>query len=158
MTSAESASINQIPNWSEKIAGENDPTNREIMAYQFGKEDGKNEEAESGKRLFFTNLEMCCYYSSRFYDYLTKEKQTPCELATIKAESINKFQALFLIDFNQYKDKQLRADLFKAANDFRSALKVKDVCLEINLLATTEGIDKSEIFNDGFYLQYNVNG
>ena len=147
-------SLPVIPFWSQRVEGEPDPTNREIIAYQSGKEDGKTEAAESTKQLFFTNLEMCCYYSTKFFDFITKEKKISCELATIKAESISQFRALFIINFNEYKDKALRTDLFKEANEYRKALKVKDVCLEISLLPVSGAIDKSEIFNDGFFLQH----
>jgi hypothetical protein len=146
-----------IPNWSERISKESDPNNREIIAYLSGKEDGKIEESERTKTLFFTNLEVCCYYSTKFFNYITQDKKIVCDFATIKAESINSFHSLFLIPFEQYKDKDVRSALFKEANDFRKALKIKDVLLEISVMPVTEKIDKSEIYSDGFILDYNIN-
>ncbi len=147
--------ITTIPNWSGRAAGEVDPTDREIVAYRLGKEDGKNEKLEAAMRqLFQTNLELCCYYSSKFYDYLTKEKKIDCELATIKANSLSDFEALFVIKFEDYKSKDLRRDLLKIANDYRKSLKIKDVYLEIRTMGATGKVDKNQIFNDGYFMHH----
>ena len=145
-----------IPNWPARVAHESDPNNREILAYLSGKEDGKTEEAEKVHRLFLANLELCCYYSAKFFNFLTKEKGIACELATIKAESISTFCSLFLIPFDIYESKEIRTALFDEANSFRKALKLKDVCLEFSILPITEPIDRSEIYNDGFIWEYNT--
>jgi hypothetical protein len=146
-----------IPNWSARVGSEQDPNNREIIAYLSGKEDGRTEEVEKNKMLFFTNLEMCCYYSTKFYQFI-KENGAACDMATIKAESIDTFYSLFIVPIENYKEKAFRELLFKQANDFRKALKIKDVCLEFSVLPVKGDIDKSEIYHDGFIWEYDING
>lgn len=151
-------SLLQIPNWSRRISGESDPNNREIRAYQFGKEDGRKEEAAKTEELFHTNLELCCYYSTKFHEYLTNENKVECHLATIKPEDLDRFQSLFVIDFENYKKRDLREKLYQMANEYRKALKVKDICFEIIIMSKNPGFDISEVKNDGFVLEYHNEG
>lgn len=144
-----------IPNWKERIAGEQDPNDREIVAYQLGREDQKTDDIKKRRQLYHTNLELCCYYSAKFYDFLTKDKKIECFNALIKAEAINKFNVIFLITFDKYKIKQLRTDMFNLANEFRSALKTKDVCLEFNIIPMSENVDENFIVDDGYIWEYN---
>lgn len=151
-------SASPIPNWTKRIGGEKDPNNREIEAYLFGKEDGKKEEVEKTDELFHTNLELCCYYSSKFYEFLTNENKISCHLATIKPEDLDRFQSLFVIDFENYKNKDLRGRLYDRANEFRNALKVKDICFEIILMSKNSDFDIMALKNDGYVLEYNNKG
>lgn len=144
-----------IPNWLERVDGEPDPSNREIIAYLSGKEDGKAEEIEERKKLFITNLELCCYYSGKFYDFLTKDVAVSCQLATIKANTLSDFKSLFVISFEDYKNLETRKMIYKQANEVRNSLKLKEICLEISILSTTEEFDEQEIKNDGYFLRYN---
>jgi hypothetical protein len=146
-----------IPNWAKRVGNESDPNNREITAYLLGIEDRKIAEKKELETLFLANLEMCCYYSTKFFDYITKEKKKECIFATIKAESIDKFHSIFVLLLDDYKDIELRRDLYKLANMFRAALKSKDICFEISLMCSLDNsFDKTPLYADGFSLEYNA--
>lgn len=154
-TSTKSTSIGTIPNWSKRIEGETDPNNREIKAYELGIEDRKIQEKEEIDTLFKTNLELCCYYSTKFHDFLTIDNHVECILGKIKAEEIDKFHSIFVIKFEDYKNADLRSTLYKQINSFRKALSTKDICFEVSILASsTTTFDKTALEEDGFILEY----
>src|SRR5262245_19970711 len=108
-----------IPNWKNAVKGEDDPSNREIIAFELGKEAHKEELLN----LFNTNLQISCLFSEKYFQFLTKEKNISCELATVTPYSFNSFQSKFVIKFSDYTNKELRTELYKQATEIRKSLK-----------------------------------
>gem|GEM_PF-2784371 len=119
-----------------------------------GKVAGKNERGREIHQLLHTNLEMSCYYGTKMFEFISKELNIDCSLATIRIVSLNRFHALFVIPFEKCKIKETRTKFFQVANESRKALKVKEVCLEISIIPNSEHLSEERIYQDGYFCYY----
>jgi hypothetical protein len=123
-----------------------------INAYFKGKEDEKNKQRQILENEFSINLRKVQSLCVNFFYYLIKEKIS-CQRIYLRALSLNYFDAIFLIEKNDFMSPDFMKVNKNAVKEEKQIVK-ENFDFEFIFMPLTKHLNKQRLLTDGYILTY----
>lgn len=150
-TTAKQFSKTQLPqNWKKEesvYTGDN-----LVDAYLKGKQDGKDEIIKSLIGQFKTNVETAASVSEKLYA-TAERKKIHFRSIHLKADSTNKFSALFVAEQKDFISDKFR-DILISARKLKNQTENENFYISFSFMPDSGNLNEKSLNADGFFLKY----
>lgn len=123
-----------------------------LNAYIQGKQDQKDEMKRIYESKFHSNILKSQEISEKLCGAIT-DKGLKVHSIHLKADSVTKFSALFLVDESDFVKDEIR-DAFIIARAFKKETEDSTFSIDFNFAHHSKSINEKCLANDGFFLKY----
>lgn len=136
-------------NWKEE---DSYTSNQMIDTYFQGFKDGKDEIFNKLNKQLRLNIKKATTVSEKIFTE-AKSKNVAFKSIHLKAEDIYNFNALFIIDQEDFLNDKFK-NILKIARNFKEEATKENFYISINFAPFSENLNEKAILADGFFLKY----